>query len=210
MAITPTATLTSSVSVTPSLQAEVLIDEDFSGRLVSNWIAWGSPHPVISTGATGNWLDLKAEISHTAGVTSKQQITNAPGVDIEFVAQLNPTFSRYVLNFEWDPLPYRRERSDPEDRVAPGDLHLEIRGGRVVFVAPEANYRCPINGIAGDLSHTYLLRIVEGQGVELYLDGQPQPACQVANMQVDPTPGHISFTGLGWLTHVKVTSNGSP
>ncbi|MBN1146996.1 MAG: zinc ribbon domain-containing protein [Anaerolineales bacterium] len=208
--ITPTATFTPTASLTPSLQADILIDEDFSGLLMSNWVPWGSPHPLVSSGATGNWLDLKAEMPNTAGVTSKQTVINAPGVIIEFVAQLNPTFSRYTLTFEWDPLPYRRDRSDPEDRATPGALHLEIRKNRLIVAASAANNGCQIEDVAGDISHTYRFQIVEGQGVDLYLDGQLQPVCQIANMRVNPTPGHISFTGLGWLTHVKVTIEDGP
>lgn len=193
--VSPTATLAS-----PSPEATVLLEDNFDGIVSVNWVQWGSPHPTIRRGPLGNWLNMVSDEFGAAGVTSKQEIPNAPGIKIEFVARLNENFPNYSVVFDWDPVDNKR---GPE-YVVPGPIHLEIRRNSMVFKTPRTNEKCE-RDLTGAEAHTYDLQIVEGQGIDLYLDEDPLPACRIVSMGMEPTPGNISFTGLGWVIRVKVT-----
>lgn len=193
--ISPTATLAS-----PSPETPVLLEDNFDGIVSVNWIQWGSPHPTIRRGPLGNWLNMVSDEFGAAGVTSKQEIPNAPGIEIEFVARLNENFPNYSVVFDWDPVKNKR---GPE-YVIPGPIHLEIRRNGFVFTTPRTNEKCD-KDLEGTAANTYNLKIVEGQGIDLYLNEDPLPVCRIVSMGVEPTPGKISFTGLGWVIRVKVT-----
>jgi hypothetical protein len=200
---TPVVTVTSTItSAEPTQEPVTLLFDDFTDSLAFNWNTWGNPRPLIKPGPQSSWLDLVAEDSGAAGVTSKREkaIPNASGVVIEFGAQLNERFPQYVLMFDWDPMSYDR---GPDNRD-PGAIHLEIRRNKMQFSTPRTASGCE-SELAGTVSHTFTLRIVEGQGVDLYIDGDGLPVCRIANMGQEVVAGRISFTGLGWVTRVLVT-----
>jgi hypothetical protein len=59
--------------------------------------------------------------------------------------------------------------------------------------------------VDGLLQHRYVVRVIEGYRVELYLDDSSTPACTIESLGLEATvPGRVSFTGRGWLTHVKI------
>ena len=201
---TPVITATSTITVEMLAQQPVtLLVDDFDGLLSLNWNTWGSPRPHIKPGPQNtSWLELVAEQPGSAGITSKREIPvpNAPGVMIEFDAQLDEMFPQYTITFDWDQMSYDR---GPEN-TDPGVIHLEIRRNKMQFGTPMTASGCE-SELVGTALHTFTLRIVDNQGVDLYLDGDGLPACRIPNMGQDVVPGRISFSGLGWITHVLIT-----
>jgi len=200
---TPVVTVTSIITAETFTQEPItLLVDDFEGPLSLNWNTWGNPRPHVKPGPQGSWLELVAEEVGAAGITSKRekQVPNAPGVVIEFEAQLDERFPQYVLIFDWDQMSYDR---GPENRD-PGAIHIDIRRDTMKFGTPMTAQGCE-RGLTGTVSHTFTLQIVEGQGVDLYLDGDGLPICRVTDMGQEVVPGRISFTGLGWVTRVLVT-----
>jgi hypothetical protein len=201
---TPIVTATSTITVEMLTQEPViLLVDDFSGPLTLNWNRWGSPGAHIKPGPQNtSWLELVAQEPGAAGITSKREkpVPNAPGVVIEFDAQLNEMYPQYALTFDWDLMSYDR---GPEN-ADPGAIHLEIRRNKMQFATPMTASGCE-NELVGMVSHTFTLKIVDNQGVDLYLDGDGLPICRIPNMGQDVVNGRISFSGLGWVTRVLVT-----
>lgn len=214
---TPAVTLTLSVTATPvisetqSLLSEspdeviVLIEDEFSESLATHWRAWGNPLPTLRKGFGDSWLDLKAvEEPGGAGVTSRVEIENSPGVRIAFDAQLNPGYPQFPLLLDWDPLQFDRGPAN----TTPTIVHFELRRSTVSLQAPAANNNCQVD-LDGTVQHTFLIQFSEEKLVSLYIDDSPQPLCQL-DMGIIPVPGKLSFTGNGWVTRILVTSLPAP
>ena len=124
---------------------------------------------------------------------------------IEFEAQLNNRFPRYVLVFDWDP----EGRNRGPELLEPGVIHLEIRQEQLTLQTPITEEVCvqPINALE---KHVYRLQVALNQGLDLYLDDAPAPVCQIASIGLGPLPGSITFSGLGWVTRVKVLAPVKP
>jgi hypothetical protein len=180
----------------------VLFEDPFDGSLREHWVSWGEPRATIGSGFGDNWLYLKAIDPGQAGVTTRPEFffSNAPGVEIEFDAQMDEKYPQAALILDWDPTTFDR---GPENREE-GILRLEIRLKQIKLYGRATREVCE-QAIASAASHTYLLRLTEGQGVALFLDGAEQPICQLASMELPPELGKLSFSGLGWVSRVKVT-----
>jgi hypothetical protein len=182
--------------------AMVLFEDPFDGGLREHWVSWGEPRATIGSGFGDNWLYLKAIDPGQAGVTTRPEFSfsNAPGVEIEFDAQMDEKYPQAALILDWDPATFDR---GPENREE-GILRLEIRLKQIKLYGRATREVCE-QAIASAASHTYLLRLTDGQGVALFLDGAEQPICQLASLETPPQPGKLSFSGLGWVSRVKVT-----
>lgn len=206
-----TLTVSPVVVVTPTMStvaanAGFLIDELFDQGLRIYWKTWGEPRAIVRTGPTDNWLSLKAmDPPQSSGVTSRPEfgIYNLPGLVIEFSASLDPNYPASVILFDWDPRQFNR---GPEN-VEPGLIHLEVHNSRMLLETPYSRLRCSADN-RGSQNHIYRVQMTTTQGVEVYVDDQPTPLCQVEDMGLDPLPepGTISFSGAGWVTYVKVTA----
>jgi hypothetical protein len=203
---TQDALATEPVSSTETLLAPppagvVLFEDSFDAGLRENWLTWGEPRATISAGFGDNWLNLKALDPGQAGVTTRPEfvIPNEPGVTIEFDAEMDERYPQAVLILDWDPAAFDRGPVNQE----PGFIRLEIRADKLTLSGRSIEETCEQPNTGAD-GHIYLLRLTEGQGVALYLDGAGQPVCQIASMNLDPQPGKISFSGLGWVSRVKV------
>lgn len=194
---TPTQAL-----LAPGVVGIVLFEDFFDAGLRQHWVTWGEPRATIGTGFDDNWLYLKALDPGQAGVTSRPElvIPNAPGVAIEFDAQMDDKYPQSVLILDWDPDSFGR---GPENQDQ-GVIRLEIRIDQMKLSGRAAQETCE-QDIMGVDSHTYLLIVTEAPGVALYLDGAGQPACQLASLEFASQPGKISFSGLGWVSRVKVS-----
>jgi hypothetical protein len=200
MILTPTNMLTQPVSL-PTAGALIILEDDFSGDLNTLWTIWGKPRPKTKSGPGDSWLDLAApDEPQAAGVTTKALVPNEPGVEIAFTAQLNTLYSQHVLVIDWDKIPFERA---PESRE-PGEIHLEIRNNKLILRTPLTRDLCQLDWI-GVNPHSYRLKIVEGPGVELYGDEEDLPLCKMASIGQPPTAGHISISGVGWVTYIIIT-----
>jgi uncharacterized Zn finger protein (UPF0148 family) len=201
--IEPTETISPTASTVPETgESLVLFEDEFDGTLSAFWRGWGNPRPKISTGPGDNWLDLTASEDYgSGGVTSREYIVIHPGVEIIFRGQLNQSYPQYKVIFDWDPLQYDRGPANQD----PGVIHFELLKNKIILSTQLTNSRCE-KELDGVLTHTYRFRILEGQGLDLFLDEDDiTPVCQIADIGLAPVPGTITFTGLGWITSVKVT-----
>jgi hypothetical protein len=200
LTLTPTNMLTQPVSL-PTAGALIILEDDFSGDLNTLWAIWGKPRPKIDSGPGDSWLDLAApDDPRAAGVTTKALVPNEPGVEIAFTAQLNPLYSQHMMVIDWDKIPFERV---PESKE-PGDIHLEIRNNKLILRTPLTRDLCQLDWL-GVASHTYRLKIVEGPGVELYVDEETLPLCKMASIGQTPTRGRVSISGVGWVTYIIIT-----
>ena len=189
-------------ALAPAVAGVVLFEDTFDGSLSQYWLTWGEPRATIGAGFGDRWLDLKA-IDHPgqAGVTTRSVIiiSNTAGVAIEFEVQMDGRYPRAVLVLDWDPTTFDR---GPENQEA-GLVRLEIQTDQLKLYGRATRETC-LHAITATAGHTYLLSLVEGQGSALYLDGAGQPACRIADLAIEPQPGKLSFSGLGWVSRVKV------
>jgi len=200
--ISPTDIVTTSVVIsTPIPITNILLDDNFDIAINLNWEPWGLPRPAIIKAPTDNYLELRAEESGSAGITAKMDISSTPGVIFEFDASMNKLTPRYRMIFDWDPVD--TPRRGPETSKL-GVIRFELQETKLTLKGSLIDEKCErdINGV--DL-HTFILKIVDGQGVELYVDEDTSPICRIEDMGREPTPGRISFSGLGWVTRVLVT-----
>jgi hypothetical protein len=121
-------------------------------------------------------------------------------VTIEFDAEMDEKYPRAVLILDWDPATFDRGPANSE----PGFIRLEIQADQLKLSGRAIEETCEQPN-AGTHGHTYLLQLTADQGVALYLDGGGLSVCQIAAMNLDPQPGKLSFSGLGWVSRVKVT-----
>ncbi len=205
--ISPTAALTTTAAPLSNPTVVLLFEDTFDQDLATNWRTWGSQRPTIDIGPGDRWLSLKAEASTSAGATTRRDlpIVLEVGTVIEFEAQLNNRFPRYVLVFDWDP----EGRNRGPELLEPGVIHLEIRQEQLRLQTPITEEVCvqPINALE---KHVYRLQVALNQGLDLYLDDAPAPVCQIASIGLGPLPGSITFSGLGWVTRVKVLAPVKP
>lgn len=205
--ISPTVALTSTSPALPLPATTLLFEDTFDQDLATNWRTWGSQRPTIDIGPGDRWLSLKAEVPTSAGATTRRDlpIVLEFGAVIEFEAQLNNRFPRYVLVFDWDP---ERMNRGPE-LLEPGVIHLEIRQEQLRLQTPITGEDCtqPINALE---KHLYRLQVTSNQGLELYLNDNPAPICQITSIGLGPLPGSITFSGLGWVTRVKILAPVKP
>jgi hypothetical protein len=206
---TPTATLQiaqteppAETLAAPLPAAGLLFEDTFDAGLRDHWLTWGEPRATISAGFGDNWLNLKAlDPPGQAGVTTRpdQVIPNEEGVVIEFDAEMDEKYPQAVLILDWDPASFDRGPQNQE----PGFLRLEIWADKLKLYGRAVEQACeqPVTGTDG---HTYVLQLTGTQGAVLYLDGADQPICQIASMNIEAQPGKISFSGLGWVSRVKV------
>ncbi len=208
--VTPTHlaadTVTPTVGLSPTSPAEIVILEDqFDDTLSTNWKSWGDPRPALKKGFGDSWLDLKAaDRPGDAGVTSKVEISNSPGIKIELEAQLNPSYPQYWMYFDWDPLQFVRGPENSEPTI----VHLVVQKNQVLLQSPAANNSCSVV-LDGATKHVYTLIFRTEKIVELIVDGNPQPGCAI-DMGVIPVPGRITFSGNGWVTRIKVSGETTP
>lgn len=203
--LSPTLPAAPSLQATTAVPQEVvaLFDDTFDNGLAGYWRTWGSPRPLIDRGPGDAWLSLKAlDVPTSGGITSRRDfvIFNEPGAEIEFEAQLDSNYPLGVLLFDWDPLDQFERGPDNGDA---GLIHLELRKGEVRLQTAMSGERCS-HAITGQTMHTYAMRIETGQAIKLYIDGQATP-CSISDMGLDPMAGSVSFSGLGWITRVKVS-----
>jgi hypothetical protein len=202
--VLPTQVITPTFPASPTSETIVIFEDDFSGTLNAYWRAWGDPRPKINTGPGDSWLDLTAaEDFGSGGVTSRTEVPSDPGVEILFRGQLNESYPQYELFFDWDPLQYDRGPANKD----PGVIHFELRRNQLILLTPLTDEKCEVE-LDGTGTHTYRIRIFDGQSLELFIDAdETLPGCQITNIGLAPVPGTISFTGVGWITHVVVTAN---
>lgn len=200
LAAVPEITSTAAITGAISLEPQLLFEDTFDTALSDNWLAWGDNRPRIDRGPGDRWLYLTAEDPGEAGVTSRTgwQVYNAPGTTLEFEGALDTSYARSVMLFDWDP---DKTKRGPE-YTEPGLVRLEIRGDQVALLTPLTQERCDVSIDAFE-KHTYLLKFNEGQGVALFVDGNPTP-CNIPFLGLAPVPGAISFSGMGWVTRVEV------
>ena len=203
--VLPTGTLPVSIPVTlPPAAAPLLttlVEDYFDGELNVNWLAWGSPWPTIDSGPTDSWLVVKSvEDPWSGGVTSKFDMPVKPGTELLFSASLDKIFREAPLYLDWAPKGAEPGPQNP----APGVLHLEIYKDKLAMQNPPSGQTCLQTG-DGRSIHTYLLRFTEAGGVGLYVDGSPDPLCELPDLGVKPRVGKITFTGAGWVTYLKVS-----
>jgi hypothetical protein len=105
-----------------------------------------------------------------------------------------------MMVIDWDKIPFERV---PESKE-PGDIHLEIRNNKLILRTPLTRDLCQLDWL-GVASHTYRLKIVEGPGVELYVDEETLPLCKMASIGQTPTRGRVSISGVGWVTYIIIT-----
>ncbi len=184
-------------------QVFVLFDDTFDNGLAGYWRTWGSPRPLIDRGPGDAWLSLKAlEVPTAGGITSRRDfvVFNEPGAAIEFEAQLDSNYPQGRLLFDWDPLDQFERGPDNGDA---GLIHLELRKDDVRLQTGMSGENCSYQ-VTGQTKHTYTLQVEAEQAVNLYVDGQAS-TCAISDMGLDPMAGSISFSGLGWITRVKVS-----
>jgi len=180
----------------------VLLRDDFSGSLGENWKTWGNPRPSIQSGPDKKWLNLTAtEKPGSAGVTSRLEIENAPGVRGEFSAQLNPIYPQYPLILDWDPYTFDRG----PDNSAATIIRFELQKSGAVFQTPVSKKRCKTD-LDGLVMHRFTISFTINDAVELFIDDSQVPACTL-EMGFKPSSGRISFTGTGWVTQIVFTSS---
>jgi len=205
--VSPTVALTNTSAPLPLPATTLLFEDTFDQDLATNWRTWGSQRPTIDIGPGDRWLSLKAEVPTSAGATTRRDLAIVLdfGAVIEFEAQLNSRFSRYTLFFDWDP----ESRNRGPDLLEPGVIHLEIRQEQLKLQTPITEETCvqPVNALE---KHLYRLQVTSNQGLELYLDDNPVPVCQITSIGLGPLPGSITFSGLGWVTRVKVLAPVKP
>jgi len=206
--ITPTARLTDTAEPTNATsQPEVLLVEDFDGALNDQWVVWLEPNspyrPKIDTGPGENFLFLMAgENPGDAGITSRVEIPNVPGLDIQFIGQLKDDLPGQVMILDWDPVDVDRGPLS----TSPGEIHLEIWRDRLVFSGASIESEPCQPEIVGDEQHSYRVVIEEDQKFVLFVDGAQDPVCILDTSIFEPEPGLLTFTGIGWITKVQVTA----
>ena len=148
------------------------------------------------------WLYLTAETPSDAGVSLRDTLLFTPGTQIQFDAQLDPSFTQFTLIFDWDPPNLIRDRGVKE----PGVIHIEIYKDRLTFDTPVTLDGCESKApdFDGTLPHSYKVRKLEKLGVALFIDNAVDPICTVQDMGLTLDSGRISFSGLGWITLVRV------
>jgi hypothetical protein len=188
-------------ALAPTTTSMLLFEDTFDGGLSQHWLTWGEPRATIGAGFGDNWLDLKAIDPDQAGVTTRPalSIPGAPGLVIEFDAQMDGRYPQAVVLLDWDPAAFDR---GPVNQ-APGLIRLEIRPGQLELSGRATRETCH-QLMDATARHTYLLRLEAGLALALYLDEADQPACRLADLGFEPQPGKLSFSGLGWVSRVKV------
>jgi hypothetical protein len=116
---------------------------------------------------------------------------------IELDAQMDGRYPQAVLVLDWDPAVFDR---GPE-RQEPGLIRLEIQPDQLKLSGRAIRKAC-LQEFTTTSRHTYLLRLEDG--LALYLDGSDQPVCQIADLAIEPQPGKLSLSGLGWVSRLKV------
>ncbi len=205
--ITPTITLQPTEIITltetelPEISAtRILFEDDFDGSISAYWKSWGKPRPKISKGPGDNWMDLAASEDYgSGGVTSREQIFISPGAEIIFRGQLNDTFPQFKLLFDWDPLQFMRGPENQDPTV----IHFEILRNRIILHTPLTNNRCE-KDLVGTQTHTYRFVFLGGDALDLFIDEDEFPLCQISDIGDVPVPGTITFTGVGWVTYVQI------
>jgi hypothetical protein len=203
--VTISATVTTSVTVTPETAAvppigQVILENDFSTDPMDNWRTWGKNYPRPEPMPSDNpRFNLTAVDPGLAGATSRQDIAFISGVEVLFRAQLDPEGWQHPLIFDWDPVARGR---GPENRY-PGVIRLVISKDELVVQNGE-NLICRIESIGRD-NHTYRIKVIGSGEAEFWLDDQATPSCTLNNLDLKPSGGKISFTGMGWLLYVRVT-----
>ncbi|OGO28413.1 MAG: hypothetical protein A2Z16_09175 [Chloroflexi bacterium RBG_16_54_18] len=206
--ITPTTRLTDTAEPTNTTsQPEVLLVEDFDGALNEQWIVWLVPNspfrPKIDSGPGENFLFLMAdENPGDAGITSRVEIPNLPGLDVQFIGQLKDDLPGQVMILDWDPVGVERGPLS----TLPGEIHLEIWRDRLVFSSASSVSEPCQPEIVGDEQHSYRVVIEEDQDFALFVDGAQEPVCILDASPLEPEPGLLTFTGIGWITKVQVTA----
>jgi len=206
--ITPTTKFTDTAEPTnTSSTPEVLLVDDFDGALNEQWIVWlvpNSPYrPKIDTGPGENFLYLMADDNPgDAGITSRVEIPNVPGLDIQFIGQLKDDLPGHVIILDWDPAGVERGPLS----TLPGAIHLEIWRDRLVFGGASGESEPCQTEIVGIEQHSYRVVIEADQDLALFVDGTQDPVCVLDTSTVEIEPGTLTFTGIGWITKVQVTA----
>lgn len=209
-ALPPTAPLptvpTASVPPAPAAPVPaaqtVPFEDTFDGRLSDYWTTWGAPVPTIESGFGDRWVELKAEDPTAGGITSGRgyPVYNEPGIVFEFEAQLIPEFQNFSIVMDWDPLLVQRGPGYRE----PGVIRLVIRSGTVML---QTGINQGLDQASVDTSrmHVYRLQVTPTGGIDLFLDAEDLPICSIESIGLASTEGKLSFSGLGWLSRVKVS-----
>jgi predicted nucleic acid-binding Zn ribbon protein len=210
--ISPTASVNFTQTVTtaePNLLT--LFEDNFAQNPAGStqWQVWGIPtHPVTVHGVIDE-LKLVEPVIGKAGLVSHPNfpISLAPGVEVQFTANLDELFSQNSIVFDWNPI---RIRPDKNFNLS-GWIRLQIQKERVTLTTNQIIGNKCEKEIDGVQVHIYRVRIIGGRGVELYLDDQVQPSCSFASIGLPAdAPGSIAFTGLGWIIQVKAVGPPQP
>jgi uncharacterized Zn finger protein (UPF0148 family) len=203
--VTPDTSMVTITTTAAAQQSTVIFEDSFDGGINSNWKPWGKAqyYPSIKRGPEGGWLELIAyENSGSAGVTSKSEINSSAGTEIEFEAQLNPNYPQFPLIFDWDPLNNPRTINSE----SPGVVHFEINTDKLILKSlfnQQSTCTRPINGAR---KRKYFIKFTENQGVLMSVEGDLVEPCSIPDIGQPSMKGRITFTGMGWVMYVRVTT----
>lgn len=167
--------------------------EDFAENWGLHWQVWGGIQPKLGSDRGDSYLSLN---SQTAGIASSMLVNLAPGNGFDFMARVLEAPSTSVLIVDWDAGEGFRQK--PAEK---GAIHLEIRSNRVQLVAANGleDFRCELRLTAIEF-HRYWIRVKEGLGFDLVVDGDESKKCSVLGPFTVLDIGRVSFSGQGWLT----------
>jgi hypothetical protein len=93
-----------------------------------------------------------------------------------------------------------------EKSKSPGIVHFEINTDKLVLKSLFNQQSSCTRQINGAVKHKYFIRFTENQGVLMTVDGNPVEPCSIPDISQLPLKGRITFTGMGWLMYVRVTT----
>jgi len=176
---------------------DAILDEDFEGDLQENWFVWGDPLPTTFGAPGQRALNLDAD-PRAAGITSKEIVTVAPGLEIKFNAALKEISADNILTFDWDS---GTESRNPDEKDFPGSIHIQIdeNGAKLASISDGQECTQELNVYE---NHEYAIIFEQNRNVTFHIDNEQICMLQI---QIRPdTDGRISFSGRGWVVSVTV------
>jgi len=214
----PPASTSIPLTATATIDSIVMIEDDFSGNLYTNWNTWGKNKPTIKQGPTDHSLALTPSTppAISGGVLSKQVIPFYEGVEILMTVMLNQRFGPIPLIFDWHSgqpdittdEPEGSEKLPSSQLQILGPVHIEILPASLIVANTISGTGCQLPIVHGFNQHTYLLHLSNNARLlvsEKQADGNFNKICELDPLGGNLIPGPISFSGAGWVTEVKVT-----